>query len=638
MIENILYFILAIVGLGFLIFIHELGHYFMAKWVGMRVEVFSIGFGKPIFAWKRKNVSWQLGWLPFGGYVKIAGMEKVDKKDLHKIKDGYFGKKPIDRIKVSLMGPLMNILFAFLVCAGLWALGGRDQPFSRFSKRIGWVDTKSELYEKGVRCGDEITRYDNRVYHDFQDLIYSAAVKDKKIPIQGWKIDYYTNNKTAFNYTLPAYELESMPVAGFHSIGIIMPAQQLFYKKPEATALSGIFPLSNSQIQENDRILWADGEFIFSALQLNKLVTQSSSLLTIQRQKAIFTVKLPRVKIGDLQLSKFDREEIDDWRHENKMNIAFDQLYFIPYYFNENGVIETPIEIIENNDEKYFSEERNILSKPLQRGDKIIAVDGKKVESGFDVLQRIQKRNFFILVQRAKEKEEISCENVDSNLTEYYSAADVQKIVTSIGTDHPITTAKNLVLLPPLEIKLFQDYSLTESQKKELLTMRFGSKKIDKEKQEEFFTEYNKKYILDIPMQLEDQKVRYNPNPFTQIKEMCSQIGHMFTSLFTGKMKFQWLSGPIGIIQVIHQSWKNGGKEALSWMAFISLNLGFINLLPIPALDGGHIIFSFAEMIRRKPISIKVIEILSFIFFVLLFLGFIYLSYQDIYRLIKGFF
>ena len=139
-------------------------------------------------------------------------------------------------------------------------------------------------------------------------------------------------------------------------------------------------------------------------------------------------------------------------------------------------------------------------------------------------------------------------------------------------------------------------------------------------------------------MPLSDQKVKYNPNPLTQFKEIISQIGNILSSLFTGQIKFKWLSGPIGIVQLIHNSWKNGGKEALSWMAFISINLGIINLLPIPALDGGHMIFAIIEMIRRKPVSIKVMEMLSFAFFILLFLGLIYLSYQDILRIIKGIF
>ena len=66
------YIILALLGLSFLVFIHEMGHYLVAKWTGMKVEVFSIGFGKAIKSWDVGGVKWQIGWLPFGGFVKAG--------------------------------------------------------------------------------------------------------------------------------------------------------------------------------------------------------------------------------------------------------------------------------------------------------------------------------------------------------------------------------------------------------------------------------------------------------------------------------------------------------------------------------------------------------------------------------------
>ena len=69
--------VLLFVGvLTIVVFIHELGHYWMARRVGMRVESFGIGFGRPIVTWLHNGVKWNICWLPFGGYVKIAGMEK----------------------------------------------------------------------------------------------------------------------------------------------------------------------------------------------------------------------------------------------------------------------------------------------------------------------------------------------------------------------------------------------------------------------------------------------------------------------------------------------------------------------------------------------------------------------------------
>ncbi len=126
-IVSILYVILAILGLSFLIFIHELGHYYMARRLGMRVEIFSIGFGKPIHSWIKDGARWQIGWLLFGGYVKIVGMDASDERDLYDIQDGFFSKRPLDRIKVAFMGPLVNIVFAILAFTFLWTIGGREK-------------------------------------------------------------------------------------------------------------------------------------------------------------------------------------------------------------------------------------------------------------------------------------------------------------------------------------------------------------------------------------------------------------------------------------------------------------------------------------------------------------------------------
>ena len=72
--ETLIHLLFAFLGLGILIFVHELGHYWVAKKVGMNVEVFSIGFGRALTSWQKGGTRWQIGWIPFGGYVKISGI------------------------------------------------------------------------------------------------------------------------------------------------------------------------------------------------------------------------------------------------------------------------------------------------------------------------------------------------------------------------------------------------------------------------------------------------------------------------------------------------------------------------------------------------------------------------------------
>lgn len=205
MIVSAFYIILAILGLSFLIFIHELGHYWMARRVGMRVETFAIGFGRPIYSWERKGVRWQIGWLLFGGYVKIAGQDFEKERDPYTIPDGFFGKSPLDRIKVAFMGPFVNLVFAFLVFGFIWLSGGREKNFSDYTQIIGWVDPRSELYTAGLRPGDEIISYNGQPYRSSKDNLYAAMLSGDQVEVNTLKVDYKTGKKTPAVYTIKPY-------------------------------------------------------------------------------------------------------------------------------------------------------------------------------------------------------------------------------------------------------------------------------------------------------------------------------------------------------------------------------------------------------------------------------------------------
>ena len=112
-----------------------------------------------------------------------------------------------------------------------------------------------------------------------------------------------------------------------------------------------------------------------------------------------------------------------------------------------------------------------------------------------------------------------------------------------------------------------------------------------------------------------------------------AQFGRTFVGLFTGALKPKQLGGHVGIIQVIHYGWSVGVQEALYWLGLISLNLGVLNLLPLPVLDGGHICFSLYEVITKKHVNHKVVERIIIPFFILIVIFFIYMMYSDISRL-----
>ncbi|NDD99488.1 RIP metalloprotease [bacterium] len=103
---NILY---GLLGLSFLVFIHELGHFLVARYFKMRVETFSIGFGPTLFAKTHKGVLYRLALIPFGGYVKVQGMDEDSQEE-----GSYYNKRPYQRLLMVLAGPVINMVFAFL--------------------------------------------------------------------------------------------------------------------------------------------------------------------------------------------------------------------------------------------------------------------------------------------------------------------------------------------------------------------------------------------------------------------------------------------------------------------------------------------------------------------------------------------
>ena len=116
------------------------------------------------------------------------------------IPDGFYGKRPWQRIQVALAGPIVNIIFALVAFFILWTSGGRNKQFSEFTHRIGWVDPKSALYERGVRPGDVIEKYDGHAFNGFKDLLMAGVMSDKTTEIQGYKVDYLTGQRSTSLY------------------------------------------------------------------------------------------------------------------------------------------------------------------------------------------------------------------------------------------------------------------------------------------------------------------------------------------------------------------------------------------------------------------------------------------------------
>lgn len=608
----------------------------------MKVEVFSIGFGKPLFSWMRKGVKWQVCPIFFGGYVRIAGMEKEGDLEPYEVPEGFYSKKPWARIKVALAGPVVNLVFALLLFSAIWVFGGREKPFHQFTQMIGYIDPESELYEQGIRPGDTITEYNEVPFQGYKDLIYAALLNGHPATIEGEKIDYFTRVKTPYDTTVTPYDSPLLR-KGMKTVGILAPASYLIYQSPLYPSL----PLTKSGIQPKDRIVWANGELVFSQEQLSQILNSEKALLTIEREGKTFLGTVPRIPVGDLRLTSEEAIELDDWKYDAGFTSRGEETVFIPYILSPDLTIEKGL--------YYIDEGLNVarassliktspLDTLLHPGDKILAVDGTPVQSGTTLYKTLQTPKVQIIVKREKSVPMVSYLEEDQRFLNGTHWDDLQLMTRSIGQNAPLTQQGSFYLLEPITPIPLKDFPFSEEQRKVYETALAKQeeaiqKLTDAEEREQAtlaLKESQNRKVLGLS--LTDRLVKYNPNPFVLFGNVFHEIARNISGVISGNLAPKEFGGPIMIVQVMHQSWGVGVKEALFWLGAISLNLGILNLLPIPVLDGGHICFSLLEKIRKKPLKAKTMQRLVIPFVALLIFFFIYITYNDLTRIFGRFF
>ncbi len=646
---TLMYLILAIIALGILVFIHELGHYFVAKKMGMKVETFSIGFGRPLLKWRWQEVDWQLGYLPFGGYVKILGMEFSKKEkdqniqDIYDIPNGFFSKAPWKRIMVAIAGPIANLLLALFLFTMIWLMGGREKSFSEYTHIVGWVQPQSELYRAGLRPGDILTYYNGNPYQSSKDLLYAAMLEGKKVELKGFHVDYENQKKTPFSYKIENYHAPDSP-DGILTTGISSPASYLIYDnfQGQEHALIEGSPLVNSGIQKGDRLIWSDGELLFSLEQLSYLMNMQKAFLTVKRGDQIFVTRQPRLAASELKIPPYLRNELSDWQYE--AGIKTRELIVLPYIVNYEGYIEAPLDFIDMDyqQQAFPVHPYSDLEKPLEAGDRILAVDGIEVKKGSDILTSLQTHKLQLMVEggykRSAPHAAISWKEGDILFTKGIHWNQIETLAKKSGL-LPDAQEGSYRLLNPIEPKRADQFSLTpearEIWQKNIEKRRAEIEKMrDREKRAQALSDFEKnQQKLMLGVALQDRKVEYNPNPIKLFANVFTETWQTLKSLLMGYLNPKWLSGPIGIVQVIHQGWQLGLAEALFWIGAISVNLGFLNLLPIPVLDGGYICLALWEMVTGRKLKTKTMEKIIIPFVVLLVGFLIFVTFQDLSRL-----
>jgi len=180
---NVTFVILAIFLLGFCVFIHELGHFLAARRRGLKVERFSIGFGPPIVRWSRNGVEYRISWIPFGGYValpQLADMGRIEGEE-EQTEEALPPISYADKMIVSVMGAVFNLLFALLLSCILWFVGREIVVTTQIDTVAAEIITADNsrvpgpAFEAGLQKGDKVLTVDGDPVNNWKDVQYSVA-------------------------------------------------------------------------------------------------------------------------------------------------------------------------------------------------------------------------------------------------------------------------------------------------------------------------------------------------------------------------------------------------------------------------------------------------------------------------------
>ncbi len=178
-----LYIIVAILVLSLLVFFHELGHYSVAKLFGVKIERFSIGFGKPFYKKYWLDTEWVFAPILLGGYVKMKGQDDINPLEKNCDKDSYNSKKPWQRILILLAGPFANILLAFFIYLIIALNGAPISAASDYLEPIvGSVKANSPAQKAGLKRGDKIVKVGNIDIKYWYEL--GNAIQNSNPPIR----------------------------------------------------------------------------------------------------------------------------------------------------------------------------------------------------------------------------------------------------------------------------------------------------------------------------------------------------------------------------------------------------------------------------------------------------------------------
>ena len=295
--ETLLSFVIVF---GILVFVHELGHFFMAKLMKIRVEVFSWGIGKRLFGIKKGDTDYRISLVPIGGFVKFSGEEAFEEKRELAPND-FMAKKRWERFLVLLTGSLMNIFLALVLVSIISMVGVTIPEFSGQKPVIGWIDPGSPAEGANLKVNDEILSINKRRTKTWSELEIAVGTKPKRLITIEYKrgeeilkVQLMTESRTRF----------AMGYAGFYPKILV----QVTYIFPG-------HPAEEAGLKVGDVFLAINGEYIYYHRFLKVVAENPGKELEflVEREGEILTFHItPRLdgKVGKIGIGPGMKSEL----------------------------------------------------------------------------------------------------------------------------------------------------------------------------------------------------------------------------------------------------------------------------------------------------------------------------------------
>ncbi|MBC7742865.1 MAG: RIP metalloprotease RseP [Bdellovibrionaceae bacterium] len=515
-----------VILLGILIFVHELGHFLVARMCGVRVEVFSLGFGKKIFSFKRGDTTYCLSLIPLGGYVKMFGEQGATDVPDHERSVSFTHKTVWQRIAIVLAGPLMNFFFAVFVFFLISHLGEETR-----SPVVAEVTMNSPAQKMGFQAGDRVLTIGSQSIQSYED--FQRALTKNKNSTTTANVETASGQKKTLNLEIASIANPNI-FSIEKSIGSIEGIQPL-----ALGALVGVLadsPAAKLGFKTGDEIVSINDKKVNSWNELDPWFAK--------KEKSI--VKVDRVTTDEIKTSVTIVVTAENLA---KISTLKDFGFEPTDLYLDQIVKGSPAE---QADLKHF--------------DKILAINQKPMQKWEDVLNSVKsfdgKDSLLFSVLR------------EGTVVTKKITPQVTSQMTALGQDDKRYTIGivPLVQFAQPEMTVVQSPSVFHSLAK----------------------------------------------GFSRTWDISAMTVVSFVKLFQGEVSHKNIGGMISIGKAAKDSFALGLQSFLMTMGILSVSLFILNLLPIPVLDGGHLVFYTIEVIKGSPLSVKKMEMAQQVGFVLL--------------------